>query len=801
VAQGSLDAGVVRLTSTVDQAVNLNPSLSDDGRVVVFESSANFVDGGGSFGGGVGSSFHGVRVGLRGEPPTFQDIGATRVVSAALSSDGSVVAFASTEDLVGENADRNSEIFLLTSARLKQVTHTLADSNERRLVDGNSQPSITSDGNSVVFTSSGNLLLLDVATGVVSQLAEGVTPKISGDGSRVYYQRGSDLVSLDLSSKTSRVVAAEVSKLSIASGRAVSNDGLRFVYAAETAANQTQVFLFDARENTTRQLTQLGSRSIDVALQPAISGDGKRVVFATRRRVTNASDGSVELYLYDIPSGQTRQITNAPSSATADVAASLNFDGSLVVFSFPRVLSGPVADNDLGNNNEIYLASLAPRRQFGAATVLNAAALGNEPSQPVTLAPGSIASLRGNALAFRTETRISADPPAAVAGTTVKVNGQAARIFYASPEEVVVVVPEGLAVGPAEIVVTNSDGFSAKAEARIAVGAPGLFTVNGEGFGEAVVLDADTQSSGPFDPSGGQLRLSIFATGVASARTVSALINGQSVSVETVARSGLRGLDEIHVRVPVDFRGAGMSTLVVTADGVQSNPVALTIGGSALRDVVINEILADPPDGIAGDANHDGIRDTADDEFIELVNSTTRDLDLSGFLLLTRSLTSTTDTLRHRFPPGATLPAGTALVIFGGGSPNNSDSSFTGNSPNNSSSLFAGGSPNNSGLLFGGAQVVKASSGGLSLTNSGAIVTLRNATGEVITSVAYGSTLGLRGDLNQSLTRSPDITGTLSLHSTALGSNGQLFTPGTKLDSSPFQRLTPTPPTNPTTTP
>ena len=60
---------------------------------------------------------------------------------------------------------------------------------------------------------------------------------------------------------------------------------------------------------------------------------------------------------------------------------------------------------------------------------------------------------------------VGSDPPFAVAGTSVDVNGQPARIFYASPEEVVFVVPGGLSNGPAEFVVHNSDGFLSKAEA------------------------------------------------------------------------------------------------------------------------------------------------------------------------------------------------------------------------------------------------------------------------------------------------------------------------------------------------
>ncbi|HEV2833852.1 MAG TPA: lamin tail domain-containing protein [Pyrinomonadaceae bacterium] len=769
--RASSNSNVVRLTKTLEQAVNLNPSLSDDGRTVVFESSANF------FAAGLNDSFHAMRADVGGDPPTFVDIGATRIIAPAISRDGSAVTFASTEDLVGKNADRNSEIFLISGSGLKQITGTLPNSSVTRLEDGNSQPSMTADGSLIAFTSRGNLLLFDTRNNNLTQLAEGAfSPKISGDGSCVYFQRADDLVLLELKTRQTRIVAANVPKLAIGLGRGVSNDGTRLVYSAETAENQSQVFLFDDRDGQARQITQLGSRSVDVNLQPTISGDGKRVAFATRRRVTNTSDGSVELYVYDVPSGQTQQVTNAPPSATAEVVSSLNLDGSRVAFSFPRVLSGPVAE-DFDNNSEIYVASVLPRPPFGTATVLNAATF-----EPGSVAPGSIAVVSGSLLAFRTERAISTDLAFVLAGTNVKVKGRPAPIVYASPDEVVFVVPDGLADGPAEFVVTNADGFSSKAEAMISPAAPGVFTVNGDGRGEAIALNSDTQVAAPFDPTVGRTRLSIFATGISHAHDVSVAINGQPVKVETVAHSGLLGLDEIHVLIPAELRGAGVSTLAVTADGVQSNSTTITIGGSSLRDIVINEFLADPADGLAGDANHDGVRDTAADEFIELVNSTPHDLDLSGYQLQTRALTASNDIPRHRFATGTILFAGTAIVVFGGGSPNAANP------------------------IFGGSLVVKASSGGLSLVNSGGVITLRNTAGEIVTSVAYGSSLSLRADQNQSLTRSPDITGAFVPHSTASGSEGRLFSPGTHLDGSAFIRVsnptpTPTPIPSPTPTP
>jgi uncharacterized protein (TIGR03437 family) len=574
-------ATLTRLTNTPEHVLNLNPTISDDGRTVVFESSADLANTGGT------PSF---RL-LRADGSSIHELGATRAVCPALTADGKTIVFASNEDLVGHNGDRNSEIFLFDGEKLNQLTDTVPASGALRLTDGNFQPSISSDGRVLAFSSHGKIVIYDTLDRkfihVTNDGAEysAVNPKISGDGTRVYYKRTSasstDLMLLDTKTFTTRVLAADVPELSLTEGRAVSNDGTRLVYSALTAPNQSQVFMFDGRDNSVRQLTQLASRTVDVKLQPTISGDGKRVAFATRRRVLTTSDGGVELYVLDLPSGQTQQITNAPSSATAEVISSLNFDGSLVAFSFPRVISGTVSDDDLRNNSEIYLASIAPRA-IGTATIVNAAARGNEP-QPTHIAPESVAHIRGAKLALNTETAKlnNAELPFTVGGTTVSVNNQLARIFYVSPDEVVFVVPPGLANGPAQFVVTNSEGLSSIAEATISPTAPGIFTIAGDGRGEAIALNSDTLLRGPFDPSNGALRLTIFATGIARASSVVVSINGRQALVETVTSARLIGFDEIHVLVPAELRGAGTSTLIVTADGVQSNSVSIVLGGTA----------------------------------------------------------------------------------------------------------------------------------------------------------------------------------------------------------------------------
>jgi len=169
---------------------------------------------------------------------------------------------------------------------------------------------------------------------------------------------------------------------------------------------------------------------------------------------------------------------------------------------------------------------------------------------------------------------------------------------------------------------------------------------------------------------------------------------------------------------------------------------------SGTLDLVINEIHADP-DATQGDANGDGIRDTYEDEFVEIVNDSGSTIDISGWTL------SDDDGDDFTFPVNTTLVAGQAAVLFGGGTP-------AGN--------------------FGSALVfTDDGSIGNGLGNGGDLVELRNGS-TLIDSTGYGS----EGGDNQSLTRDPDITGSFAKHSTASGSGGTLFSPGTKVDGSSF---------------
>ncbi len=189
-------------------------------------------------------------------------------------------------------------------------------------------------------------------------------------------------------------------------------------------------------------------------------------------------------------------------------------------------------------------------------------------------------------------------------------------------------------------------------------------------------------------------------------------------------------------------------------NGEELNPISTT--GTILNDdapgplvnLVINEIHADPASDLTGDANGDGIRDSSQDEFVELVNFGMTDLDISGWTI------SDGFSLRHTFPSNTILRPSQAIVVFGG-------DTVTGD--------------------FGGALVQTASTGSLGLNNGGDTITINDGLQDVV-SESYGG----EGGNNQSLTRDPDVTGSFVLHSLATNSGGSLFSPGTLIDGTPF---------------
>jgi hypothetical protein len=146
---------------------------------------------------------------------------------------------------------------------------------------------------------------------------------------------------------------------------------------------------------------------------------------------------------------------------------------------------------------------------------------------------------------------------------------------------------------------------------------------------------------------------------------------------------------------------------------------AFTITTATPGRVVVNEILANEPGStVAG-------------EFVELVNVGGTAVSIGGWTI------SDATGVRHTFAAGTSLPAGKAIVVFGG----------------------------SAGIPSGLTSAVAASTGALNLANSGDQVIVKNGT-TTIDSFTYSSSLA--GTDGVSMNRSPDgsATGSFVLHTT-----------------------------------
>src|SRR3982751_756800 len=246
------DALLRRITNTPETAINLNPAISGNGKRIAFESSEDLTNTGGA------SGFHSFQVDLNNIPISFERIALSRTVAPGISQDGSRIAFASTSDPLGRNADGNSEIFICDGGVLWQITETQPRSDDTRIQDGSFQPSLTDDGKFIAFSSNRNFtnqngdnnleaFLYDTTTKTFTQITNssgtaGVSNvKISGDATHVAYVRDDrDLVLYTRQTNAVLVIASNANNLSITNGRSISDDGTRVVYSLETATNTTQ---------------------------------------------------------------------------------------------------------------------------------------------------------------------------------------------------------------------------------------------------------------------------------------------------------------------------------------------------------------------------------------------------------------------------------------------------------------------------------------------------------------------------------------------------------------------------------
>jgi uncharacterized protein (TIGR03437 family) len=210
--------------------------------------------------------------------------------------------------------------------------------------------------------------------------------------------------------------------------------------------------------------------------------------------------------------------------------------------------------------------------------ILNGASMGNEPQTNKSVAPDSIAIVSGFGLAraaMQSE-RIDGLYPTNLGGTSVTVNGRPAEIYYVSSTQVNFHVPDETELGTADVVLINADGVQLHNQITVESVAPGIFTEDGSGQGKATTFEATKLLPQMFFPNDNLRRFFVYVTGVRDANQFAVLVNGQAVTIEAVKEARrLPGLYQINVALLPGMNISGTATLVLRANGKDSNAVAL----------------------------------------------------------------------------------------------------------------------------------------------------------------------------------------------------------------------------------
>ena len=255
---------------------------------------------------------------------------------------------------------------------------------------------------------------------------------------------------------------------------------------------------------------------------------------------TVAGNGSIGYAVDGVPA--TRSPLSLPFGLTLDPGGNLYFSDGLVHKVSPDGILTTIAGNlaianqigysgdggpataaglgplglAMGSNGNIYVAA-----GDGAVRMLQPvgplAAANSASGATGSLAPGEIVTLYGSGIG--PDQLVQATPGAdglydpQLAGTVVTINGIAAPLLYAWTTQTAAIVPYGV-TGPSAWATVTYNGMPAGTlTVPVAASAPGVFTADSSGQGQAAALNQDTTPNSPATPAKIGDTIVLFATG------------------------------------------------------------------------------------------------------------------------------------------------------------------------------------------------------------------------------------------------------------------------------------------------
>ncbi|MEP6963598.1 MAG: BACON domain-containing carbohydrate-binding protein, partial [Acidobacteriota bacterium] len=258
----------------------------------------------------------------------------------------------------------------------------------------------------------------------------------------------------------------------------------------------------------------------------------------------------------------------------------------------------PLADGTslflLPSGSSQVLASARISVQTGNCSVPAIAAQGivNAASfAPVSLAPGTLATVRGQGLAAAAVQANGPQYPPTLGGISVLLSGVACPLLYVSPSQVNFLVPDDIPPGRHLLTIG-----SATSDVIVSKVSPGIFTLTANGSGVplaslvAVKQDGSTTTLAPYRcnangctsaivslPSGTtSLYVVLYGTGIRKATRVAASIGQREAQVPYFgAQPQYSGLDQVNLLITNVAALKGRQSLTLLVDDLFSNSVDL----------------------------------------------------------------------------------------------------------------------------------------------------------------------------------------------------------------------------------
>jgi Tol biopolymer transport system component len=306
-----------------------NPSLDADGKVVAFQSDADFL------GQGIPQGQYEIwlydataltmtRVTTSGTSRSSHD--------PNLSGDGKRVAFVSDADFLGQGIPQYQNEVWLYDATTMTVTRVTTGSQGRYSID----PNLRADGKAIAFASDANLLgqgisegqeeiwLYDTATMTVTRITTGsegrysLEPNVSTDGEAIAFRSDADFLGQGILTDEFGIWLYDTATMALT--RVTTATGVRFPHKfwpslsadGKTAAfasdadfldqsipnNQAEIWLYDTTTMTVTRITTSGEGRDSYF--PSLSADGKTVAFASDADFLGQGipDNQFEIWLY-----------------------------------------------------------------------------------------------------------------------------------------------------------------------------------------------------------------------------------------------------------------------------------------------------------------------------------------------------------------------------------------------------------------------------------------------------------------------------------------------------------------------